>query len=91
MEATAAQAIPTMFESVYFVEHGGLASYGPDDYASGWQAARLVDKILKGTAPREIPVEVSTQLKFLINLKTATALGLTIPPQVLFQADEVRR
>jgi putative ABC transport system substrate-binding protein len=91
MEATAAQAIPTMFESVYFVEHGGLASYGPDDYASGWQAARLVDKILKGTAPREIPVEVSTKLKFLINLKTATALGLTIAPHVLFQADEVRR
>ena len=50
-----------------------------------------MDKILKDTAPREIPAEVSTQLKFLINLKTATALGLTIAPQVLFQADEVRR
>ena len=50
-------------ESVYFVEHGGLASYGPDDYASGWQAARLVDKILKGTDPREIPVEVSTEVE----------------------------
>jgi len=91
MEATAAQAIPTMFENGYFVEHGGLASYGPDNYASGWQAARLVDKILKGTAPREIPVEVSTQLKFVINLKTATALGLTIPPPLLFLADEVIR
>ena len=53
MEATAQRAMPTMFESVYFVEHGGLASYGPNDYASGWQA-RLVDKILKGTAPQEI-------------------------------------
>jgi len=91
MEATAAQALPTMFENGYFVEHGGLASYGPDNYASGWQAARLVDKILKGTAPREIPVEVSTQLKFVINLKTATALGLTIPPSLLFLVDEVIR
>jgi putative ABC transport system substrate-binding protein len=91
MEATAAQALPTMFESVYFVEHGGLASYSPDDYASGWQAARLVGKILKGTAPREIPVEVSTKLKFVINLKTAKALGLTIPPSILFLADEVIR
>jgi len=91
MEATAERAMPTMFESVYFVEHGGLASYGPDDYAAGWQAARLVDKILKGTAPREIPVEVSMKLKFVINLKTAKALGLTIPPTLLFQADEVIR
>src|SRR5438132_865953 len=61
VEATAQWAIPTMFESMFFVERGGLASYGPDDYASGWQAARLVDKILKGTDPREIPVEVSTK------------------------------
>jgi len=91
MEATAAQAMPTMFENGYFVEHGGLASYGPDNYASGWQAARLVDKILKGTAPREIPVEVSMKLKFVINLKTAKALGLTIPPPILFLADEVIR
>ena len=91
VEATAKWAIPTMFESMFFVERGGLASYGPDDYASGWQAARLVDKILKGTDPREIPVEVSTKFKFVINLKTAKALGLTIPPISLFQADEVIR
>jgi putative ABC transport system substrate-binding protein len=91
MEATAERAMPTMFEKAYFVEHGGLASYGLDDYASGWQAARLVDKILKGTAPREIPVEVSMKLRFVINLKTAKALGLTIPPTILFQADEVIR
>ena len=89
MEAMAAQRIPTMFENGYFVEHGGLASYGPDNYASGWQAARLVDKILKGTTPREIPVEVSTQLKFVINLKTAKQIGLTIPPNVLARADKV--
>ena len=79
-----------LFESVLRGARGPR-QLRPDDYASGWQAARLVDKILKGTAPREIPAEVSTRLKFLINLKTATALGLTIAPQVLFQADEVRR
>jgi putative ABC transport system substrate-binding protein len=67
-----------MFESVYFVEHGGLACYGPDEYAAAWQAARLADKILKGTAPREIPVEVSTKLNFVINLKTAKVLGLIL-------------
>jgi putative ABC transport system substrate-binding protein len=50
-----------------------------------------VDKILKGTAPREIPVEVSTKFKFVINLKTANVLGLTIPPPILFLADEVIR
>jgi ABC-type uncharacterized transport system substrate-binding protein len=91
VEATAKWAIPTMFESMFFVERGGLASYGPDDYASGWQAARLVDKILKGTDPREIPVEVSTKFKFVINLKTAKALGLTMSPISLFQADELIR
>jgi putative ABC transport system substrate-binding protein len=91
MEAAAARAIPTMFEDAFFVERGGLASYAPDGYASGWQAARLVDKILKGTDPVEIPVEVNTKIKFVVNLKTAKALGLTIPPLVLFQADEVIR
>jgi putative ABC transport system substrate-binding protein len=91
MEATAARAMPTMFESVYFVKHGGLASYGPDDYASGWQAARLVDKILKGTKPAEIPVEVNTKIEFVINLKVAKALGLTIAPEVLYRADRLIR
>jgi putative ABC transport system substrate-binding protein len=91
VEATSNRAIPTMFEGAFFVERGGLASYGPDDYASGRQAARLVDKILKGTDPREIPVEVNTNFKFVINLKTAKALGLTVPPIILFQANEVIR
>jgi ABC-type uncharacterized transport system substrate-binding protein len=71
------------------VERGGLASYAPDDYASGWQAARLVDKILKGTDPAEIPVEANTKIQFVVNLKTAQALGLTILPTLLFQADKV--
>jgi putative tryptophan/tyrosine transport system substrate-binding protein len=89
VEATLERAIPTMFAGAFFVERGGLASYAPDDYTSGWQAARLVDKILKGMDPAEIPVEVNTKIQFVVNLKTAQALGLTISPTLLFQADKV--
>jgi putative ABC transport system substrate-binding protein len=91
LEAAAQQAIPTMYGGAFFPEQGGLASYGPDYHESGRQAARLVDKILKGVDPAEIPVEVNSQIEFIINLKTAKALGLTIPPLVLFQADKIIR
>ncbi len=89
MEASSKRAIPTMFASSFFVERGGLASYGPNLYETGRQAARLVDKILKGTSPANIPVEVNTEIEFAINLKVAKALGLTIPAEVLFRADKV--
>ncbi len=91
LEAAAQQGIPTMFNTVFWVEQGALAGYGPDEYKSGRQAARLVDKILKGVDPAEIPVEVNSKIEFAINLKTAKALGITIPPTVLFQADKVIR
>jgi putative ABC transport system substrate-binding protein len=91
VEATIERAIPTMFENAFFVERGGLASYGPDDYASGWQAARLVDKIFKGTPPAEIPVEVNPKLVLVINLKVAKTLGLTIAPEMLYRADRLIR
>ena len=91
VEATVKRAIPTMFEHAFFVERGGLASYGPDNYASGWQAARLVDKIFKGTPPAEIPVEVNPNLALAINLKVAKTLGLTIAPEMLFRADQLIR
>jgi putative ABC transport system substrate-binding protein len=91
VEATAERAMPTMFEDAFFVEHGGLASYGPDDYASGWQAARLVDKLFKGTQPAEIPVEVHAKLELVINLKVAKTLGLTIAPEMLYRADRLIR
>jgi putative ABC transport system substrate-binding protein len=81
-----------MFSTVFFpVEQGGLASYAPDAYGTGKQAARLVDKILKGTKPADIPVEVNSKIEFVINLKAAKALGLTIAPEVLFQADRIIR
>jgi len=91
LETTSQQAIPTMCDVSFVVERGGLASYGPDPYALGRQAARLVDKIVKGTKPAEIPVEVSPKVEFVINLKAAKALGLTIAPEVLYRADRIIR
>jgi ABC-type uncharacterized transport system substrate-binding protein len=91
LEATSQRALPTMFDAAFFVERGGFASYGPDYYASGWQAARLVDKILKGANPADIPVEVNPKIEFAINLKVAKALGLTIAPEVLYRADRIIR
>ena len=91
LEASAQRAIPTMFNGVFMVEQGALASYGPDEYETGRQAARLVDKILKGVNPAEIPVEVNTKIKFAINLKVAKALGLVIAPEVLYRADQLVR
>jgi putative ABC transport system substrate-binding protein len=91
LDATAQQGMPTMFETAFWVERGGLASYGPDLYASGQMAARLVDKIFKGTTPAEIPIEVNPKIKFVINLKVAKALGLMIAPEVLYQADHLIR
>jgi len=64
-------------------------SYGPSSGADGRDAARLVDKILKGTKPADLPVEQPTKFEFVINLKAAKQIGLTIPQAVLFQADRV--
>jgi putative ABC transport system substrate-binding protein len=91
IETEERQGIPVLHNSVFLVESGGLASYGPDNYQTGKQAARLVDKIFKGAKPAEIPVEVNPQIEFVINLKRAAALGLTIASEVLFQADRVVR
>jgi len=91
LEATAQRGIPTMFDHTWYVEQGGLASYGVDGRAVGRQAARLVEKILKGTKPAEIPVEVNSELEFAINLKVAKVLELTIAPEVLFRADRLIR
>jgi putative ABC transport system substrate-binding protein len=84
LETIAQQALPTMFDGMFYVEHGGLASYGPDFYETGRQAARLVDKIFQGTAVTEIPVESNAKIIFTVNLKMAQALGLTIAPEVLY-------
>lgn len=86
-----AKRIPVMFDSAFWPERGAFASYGQNFYESGRQAARLVDKILKGQSPGEIPVEVNSKIEFVINLKAAKALGLTIAPEVLYQADRLIR
>ena len=92
LEAASQQGIPAMFiTGAFWMESGGLASYGPDYHETGRQAARLVDKILKGTKPAEIPVEVNPKVEFAINLKVAKALGLTIAPEVLYRADRIIR
>lgn len=80
-----------MFFGPWYVENGGLASYGPDFYESGRMAARIVDKIIKGSSPREIPVEVNNKIEFVVSLKVANALGLRIPPEVLYRANRVMR
>jgi putative ABC transport system substrate-binding protein len=91
LKTASQQGIPTMFSAAFSVERGALASYGPDYHESGRQAARLVDKILKGANPAEIPVEVNPKIEFAVNLKVMKALGLTIPPEVLYQADRLIR
>ena len=91
IEATSRQKIPTMFFGSFYVENGGFISYGPAFYTSGRQAARLVDKIIKGTHPSNIPVEVNNNIQFVINLKVAKALGIEVPPELLLQATKVIR
>jgi len=91
LEATTQRGMPSMFEAPFWVERGGLASYGPDLYASGQMAARLVDKIRKGVPPAEIPMEVNPKIELVINLKVVQALGLTIAPEVLYRADRIIR
>ena len=81
--------LPSMHEVKHYVEVGGLISYGANDSDLFRRAAVYVDKILKGTQPADLPVEQPTKFEFVINLKTAKALNLTIPQSVLFRADRV--
>jgi putative tryptophan/tyrosine transport system substrate-binding protein len=83
--------LPSMNESSDFVEAGGLISYSADDSERSRRAAHYVDRILKGTKPADLPIEQPTKFEFVINLKTAKQIGLTIPQSVLFRADRVIR
>jgi putative ABC transport system substrate-binding protein len=81
--------LPSMHEVSRYVEAGGLMSYSADDAESYRRAAYYVDRILKGTKPAELPVEQPTKFEFVINLKTAKQIGVTIPPEVLARASRL--
>src|SRR3989442_533372 len=81
--------LPSMFGPRHHVEAGGLMSYSPDRLDNWRRAATYVDKILKGTKPADLPVQQPTRFEFVINLKTAKQIGLTIPPNLLARADTV--
>ena len=88
--ALAAQyRLPAVYEWREFVESGGLLSYGQTRRENSERAAALVDKILKGARPADLPIEQPTRFELVVNLKTAQSLGLTIPPSILARADEV--
>ena len=72
-----------------FVRDGGLLSYGVDSVDTIRRAATYVDRILRGEKPGDLPVQLSTKFEMVVNRKTATALGLAIPPSILLRADEV--
>jgi putative ABC transport system substrate-binding protein len=91
LQVATSNKIPTMYQASFWSQVGGLASYGPDQYSQGRQAARLAHKILTGTHPRELPVELPHRIEFVINLKTAKGLGLQVPASVLYRADRVIR
>ncbi len=88
-EFAAAHRLPAIYEFDFLVRDGGLMSYGPDDRESFGRVAALVDRILKGTKPAELPFEQPTLFRFALNLQTAKALDLTVPPTLLARADEV--
>src|SRR5438094_3440226 len=80
--------LPSIYENREAVDAGGLMSYGADLADSYRRVAIYVDKILKGAKPADLPVEQPTKFEFVINLKAAKQIGLTIPPNVLFRADK---
>ena len=88
---TAKERLPAIYEFREFAELGGLMSYGASFPALWQRAAYFVDRILKGAKPADLPVEQASKFELILNLRTATALGLTIPQSMLLRADEVIR
>ena len=89
VEFTAANRLPAIYVWRRYVDVGGLMSYGPSFYELWRRAATYVDKILRGENPADLPVEQPTKFEVVVNLKTARALGLTVPPSILARVDEV--
>ena len=89
IELAARYKLPAVYYERFFAVSGGLISYGVDRIHQYRQAAGYVDRILKGENPADMPVQAPTKYQMVINLKTAKALGLTVPPTLLASADEV--
>jgi len=89
IESAAQQRLPAMYSQKVSVTEGGLMSYTADFAALARRCAAMIDQILKGAKPADLPVEQPTKFELVINLKTAKALGITIPQSLLLRADEV--
>jgi putative tryptophan/tyrosine transport system substrate-binding protein len=87
--AAARNSVPAVYWASFFARDGGLLSYGPDQLEPFRRAAPYVDRILRGAKPGDLPVQFPTKFEMVVNLKTAKALGLTVPQSILLRADEV--
>jgi putative tryptophan/tyrosine transport system substrate-binding protein len=87
--AAARNNVPAVYSQSEFVRDGGLLSYGPDFVDISRRAASYVDRILRGEKPGDLPVQFPVKYEMVVNLKTAKALGLTVPQSILLRADEV--
>ena len=91
LKLSLASRVPAVFASSFWVGYGGLVSYGPDYFAQGMQAARLVAKIRRGARPGELPVEGVDVIDLAVNLGTAAAMRIDVPRKILLRADTIRR
>jgi putative ABC transport system substrate-binding protein len=89
ISAAARNNVPALYSLSDFARDGGLLSYGVDEVDTWRRAAAYVDRILRGEKPGDLPVQLPTKFEMVVNLKTATTLGLAIPPSILLRADEV--
>jgi putative tryptophan/tyrosine transport system substrate-binding protein len=89
ISAAAKNNVPAVYPQSAFARDGGLLSYGPDRVDTFRRAATYVDRILRGEKPADLPVQFPTKFEMAVNLKTAKALGLTVPQSILLRADEV--
>jgi len=89
IELAARYSVPAIYFLPFFAKAGGLISYGDDPFEQWRLAAGYIDRILKGEKPADLPLQAPQKFELIINLKTAKALGLTVPPQLLARADEV--
>jgi putative ABC transport system substrate-binding protein len=89
MQLALQHRLPAIYPYAYFARIGGLIAYGPETVDQYRRAAGYVDRILRGEKPADLPVQAPTKYQLIINLKTAKAIGITVPPELLVRADEV--